>query len=108
MQAECTENSLRTAQAMRWRAARQEHGGSPMMGVNQRAMNIQKATVSATNPVLPPSLMPVADSAGKQSPVQAMQCGQPRGYATLPERAHLAAMRLRHRQCLAACIQTRK
>lgn len=34
-----------------------------MIGVNQRAMNIQKATVSATMPVLPPSLIPVADSA---------------------------------------------
>ena len=78
-----------------------------MMGVNQRAMNIQKATVSATSPVLPPSLMPVADSAGKQSPVQAMHCGQPRGYATLPKRAHLAAILLRRRQCLAACMHTR-
>lgn len=38
-------------------------GLSPMMGVNQSAINIQKATVSATMPVLPPSLMPVADSA---------------------------------------------
>lgn len=34
-----------------------------MIGVNQRAMNIQKDTVSATMPVLPPSLIPVADSA---------------------------------------------
>ena len=34
-----------------------------MMGVNQRAMNIQKATVTPTMPVLPPSLIPVADSA---------------------------------------------
>ena len=79
-----------------------------MIGVNQSAINIQKATVSATSPVLPPSLMPVADSAGKQSPVQAMQCGQPQGYATLPERAHLAAILSRHRQCLAACMHTRK
>ena len=37
-----------------------------MMGVNQRATNIQKATVNPTMPVLPPSLMPVADSAQEQ------------------------------------------
>ena len=34
-----------------------------MMGVNQRATNIQKATMIDVNPVLPPSRMPVADSA---------------------------------------------
>jgi hypothetical protein len=33
-----------------------------MMGVNQRAMNIQNAIIRAVRPVLPPALIPVADS----------------------------------------------
>ena len=35
---------------------------APMMGVNQRAMNIQNAIIRAVRPVLPPALIPVADS----------------------------------------------
>lgn len=41
--------------------------GAPMMGVNQSATNIQKATMMAVNPVRPPSRMPVADSAPEHS-----------------------------------------
>ena len=63
-----------------------------MMGVNQSAMNIQKATVSATNPVLPPSLMPVADSAGRQPSLQAKHRGQSRVLTIMPDRAHQAAI----------------
>ena len=37
-----------------------------MMGVNQRATNIQNAIIRAVRPVLPPALMPVADSAHMQ------------------------------------------
>lgn len=47
-----------------------------MMGVNQRAMNIQKATVTPTMPVLPPSLIPVADSARKQRTMSALGASQ--------------------------------
>ena len=75
-----------------------------MMGVNQSAMNIQKATVSATSPVLPPSLMPVADSAGKQAPFQAKHCRRSTYGALLPDRAHQAAIHVRHRKCAAACM----
>lgn len=42
-----------------------------MIGVNQRATNIQKATVTPTSPVLPPSLIPVADSAHEQGTTSA-------------------------------------
>ena len=77
-----------------------------MMGVNQSAMNIQKATVSATNPVLPPSLMPVADSAGKQPPLQAKHRGQSGVLTIMPDRAHQAAIQLERRQCAAACMCT--
>ena len=49
---------------------------SPMMGVNQRAMNIQKATVRPTMPVLPPSLIPVADSAHEQETTSGLRPAQ--------------------------------
>ena len=54
-----------------------------MMGVNQRAINIQKATVRPTRPVLPPSLIPVADSAHEQRTISILALARPREFSEM-------------------------